>query len=631
MRRGALSRFILLLVGVGIELPLLMVVVGVFLSFQRFGYTGLMFLGFNSKIVIPGAFQDAKLIKNRLYRASSRLTQGSAERGYLEVSWVPLDKSRKFDDPGASFTSDELSYDTGYSQTVVGDDHHLWLLGKSRPDSAGMWHQDIVRVEGEEFIPESAMPKAEQRPMTSTLPGNRLVYEYSLSEEFILDGKLSSLYSPVVGNRELYQLIDGFWTSRGVISLLDVTRRWRNSLNETLILPVPAPPPGWGTAKDGLLSVLPIGSTAHLFWRLPGRLLHRRGFQFEESISTGALDQPKLGGGDPAPLECQEHVSSEAGVTDEWLLVSDDIPPGALWFPAIAGGDPVVVVIDEKRKGYPVAVALALKNDRWMEYSRMKLPFSALITCLGQNEEGSLTYFSATTPTRRGEVFAVGPDGLSQTAIRYSLQPNGQTGYLITFYCLAWSAFAGMMLSCFATVFMRRDTARYEFGNRTVELASVMERAIARGIDGTVFLVITAGLPCILLRTWDLDWRTTIEAMAIGVYDHPTLLVALRIAVITFLAFLVMCFLYIAMQGWFGLTPGKWVCRLRVVQTSLRPCGFAKSLLREVLLAMENLYLFTWTPAILLVAFSRLRQRFGDRLADTIVIRTRSRQTPVVR
>lgn len=631
MCRGVLSRLILLLTGVGIELPLLIVVVGVFLSFQRFGYTGLMFLGFNSKIVIPGAFQDAKLIKNRLYRASSHLIQGSAERGFLEVSWVSLDKSTNFDDPGNSFTSDELSYNTGYSQSVVGDAHHLWLLGKSRPDSAGMWHQDVVRVDGEEFILEPAMPIAAQRPMTSTLPSNRLVYEYSLSEGFILDGRLSSLYSPVVGHRELYQLIDGSWKSRGVISLLDVTRGWRNSINETLIKPIPAPPLGWGTAKDGLLSVLPIGSTAHLFWRLPRRLLHRRGFQFEESISTGALDQPELGGGDPAALEYQEHVRSAAGVTDEWLLVSDDIPPGALWFPAIAGGDPVVVVIDEKRKGYPTAVALALKNDRWTEYSRMNIRFSSLITCLGPNEEGSFTYFSATTPMRRGTVFAVGPEGLSQTEIQYTLQPKGSSGYSLVFYCLAWSVFAAIVLSCVATVCMSRDMARYDFGHRTVELASVMERAIARGIDGTVFLVITAGLPCILMRTWDLDWRTTIEAMSIGVYDHPTLLVALRIAVITFLAFLVMYFLYIAMQGWYGLTPGKWVCRLRVVQTSLRPCGFAKSLLREVLLAMESLYLFAWTPAILLVAFSRLRQRFGDLLADTIVIRTRSRQTPAVR
>ena len=108
------------------------------------------------------------------------------------------------------------------------------------------------------------------------------------------------------------------------------------------------------------------------------------------------------------------------------------------------------------------------------------------------------------------------------------------------------------------------------------------------------------------------------------VFDHPSFTVAFRIAAVTFGSLLVLFLLYVAVQGRFSVTPGKWICRLRVVQTSLRPCGFAKSLLREVLLFVDNLYLFSWTPGILMIAFAQLRQRLGDRFADTIVVRARS-------
>ena len=38
-------------------------------------------------------------------------------------------------------------------------------------------------------------------------------------------------------------------------------------------------------------------------------------------------------------------------------------------------------------------------------------------------------------------------------------------------------------------------------------------------------------------------------------------------------------------HGKWGVTPGKWSCGLRVVQTTLKSCGFVRSLTREVTLA----------------------------------------------
>ena len=79
-------------------------------------------------------------------------------------------------------------------------------------------------------------------------------------------------------------------------------------------------------------------------------------------------------------------------------------------------------------------------------------------------------------------------------------------------------------------------------------------------------------------------------------------------------------------QGKWGVTLGKWCCGLRVVQTTLKPCDFVRSLAREVTLAFESCYLLCWAPAIVAMALTDRRQRLGDWAADTIVIR-RTRPT----
>ena len=74
-------------------------------------------------------------------------------------------------------------------------------------------------------------------------------------------------------------------------------------------------------------------------------------------------------------------------------------------------------------------------------------------------------------------------------------------------------------------------------------------------------------------------------------------------------------------QGFWGVTLGKWVCGIRTVRTTLRPCGFLRSLLREILILVDTLFTWTWIPAVLCIAFTSCQQRLGDLAADTIVIR----------
>jgi len=77
---------------------------------------------------------------------------------------------------------------------------------------------------------------------------------------------------------------------------------------------------------------------------------------------------------------------------------------------------------------------------------------------------------------------------------------------------------------------------------------------------------------------------------------------------------------FVGATGLRGVTPGRWICRIRVVRTTLRPCGVARALHRELLLWFDIPLLITAIPGVLCQLVTVNRQRIGDRLADTIVI-----------
>lgn len=77
---------------------------------------------------------------------------------------------------------------------------------------------------------------------------------------------------------------------------------------------------------------------------------------------------------------------------------------------------------------------------------------------------------------------------------------------------------------------------------------------------------------------------------------------------------------------WDGQSPGKWCLGIKVVQTDGAPCTIGASVLRNLLLLAD------WLPALYLgavvsMAISSRKQRLGDRLADTVVVRRRPEQS----
>ena len=77
------------------------------------------------------------------------------------------------------------------------------------------------------------------------------------------------------------------------------------------------------------------------------------------------------------------------------------------------------------------------------------------------------------------------------------------------------------------------------------------------------------------------------------------------------------------MEATLGATLGKLALGLRVVKTNgTFPIGWAAALIRNLLRIVDGL--FTYLIGLLIICDSPLKQRLGDKAAETIVISTRS-------
>jgi uncharacterized RDD family membrane protein YckC len=78
---------------------------------------------------------------------------------------------------------------------------------------------------------------------------------------------------------------------------------------------------------------------------------------------------------------------------------------------------------------------------------------------------------------------------------------------------------------------------------------------------------------------------------------------------------------YIIMEATQGATVGKMVLGLRVVRVDGAPISWNESIIRNLLRIVDAL--FVYLVGAILVWNSPIRQRLGDRVAKTVVVRSR--------
>lgn len=77
---------------------------------------------------------------------------------------------------------------------------------------------------------------------------------------------------------------------------------------------------------------------------------------------------------------------------------------------------------------------------------------------------------------------------------------------------------------------------------------------------------------------------------------------------------------YVIFEGKFGSTPGKMLLGLKVIKTDGSPCDTKAAIIRTAGRILDNFLLI----GVLVIAFSKRKQRLGDKFAGTLVIKTKS-------
>lgn len=76
---------------------------------------------------------------------------------------------------------------------------------------------------------------------------------------------------------------------------------------------------------------------------------------------------------------------------------------------------------------------------------------------------------------------------------------------------------------------------------------------------------------------------------------------------------------FIAFEAALGATPGKFLLGIRVRKENGKRCGFKEAFIRNIARLIDGFALYA--AGIILIAKSNERQRFGDRLAGTVVLK----------
>ena len=170
-----------------------------------------------------------------------------------------------------------------------------------------------------------------------------------------------------------------------------------------------------------------------------------------------------------------------------------------------------------------------------------------------------------------------------------------------------------ILLALVLTSQMRRHRVPDFSGTgRAVRFATLWQRALAQLVD-LIPMVVALALPI---------------AFMARLISHPERLAGrgptfiplafLALAFASCLAVLCVLLAYSYFEGRSGRTPGKWMLGIRVVGTDLKPCGFGRAFLRNLLTIVDGF--FNFLVGALLVALTENWQRLGDLAARTIVV-----------
>ena len=378
------------------------------------------------------------------------------------------------------------------------------------------------------------------------------------------------------------------------------------------------------------------GDRLHLMIRYGSHVFYREGIHLgPQGETSGNLFGPIVPG---QIVPGQNRDQTASALTPEnfdpelegWSLVREDseIPAASVtWSLPVEGimlidGQPAALIVDEIEPGNTVGSIYKYDGKKWSAFAKQPFEFGSNAFRVVATADGKMSYIVAATSMGAARVYAVDSDGVRLTQGADEFPAIGILKAKSFILELILIPVIGFLFACVqglgtSRAMRKRTDSEYEFDLRVVALASVRRRGLARTIDLGLIGLATAGLGAFL--TIGFDVNAFLEALHLG-FDHSTVKAAPKILLDLVLCFGFAWFALLVMQGITGFTPGKRICGIRTVASTLERCGIGRSLIRECALIVDSGCLLFWPPGILWIALSKYRQRFGDLIADTIVI-----------
>jgi uncharacterized RDD family membrane protein YckC len=281
------------------------------------------------------------------------------------------------------------------------------------------------------------------------------------------------------------------------------------------------------------------------------------------------------------------------------------------WDGSVFAGHPALITVGQSPMGYPRVVARSHDGSEWREL----LSDTSQFVHIAKGEpaaDGGLTV-AAAGGFGTLDTWKVSPTG-EVRRVRLGKQPlwASPTGIITMSLPLYLIAALALPAAAIGWVWVRRYRHVMVRVGGSGRYASLTRRALARGVD-----------LCILVA----PFLSAIVLFVLGVVDsgvlerHPMLL-SVGAMVASLLWYLPVVLMLSWLEGRWGKTPGKWLLSIRTVGTDLRPCGFWRAILRNLLLLADGFGAFV--VGLTCAMLTQRLQRVGDIAASTVVLDDRT-------
>lgn len=337
-----------------------------------------------------------------------------------------------------------------------------------------------------------------------------------------------------------------------------------------------------------------------------------------ESSSLAALQAVEIGGRlhlfaelcTEEPEQCS--LSYREPAHEKWVVLVEDCSC-ASWNAVAMGLLPAVVVSDRQKGAGPELAVIAIPegaprrgrielSTKRVSWSRRRaFAWEDRLLLASEGMPGSL----ALVEVADGQVV--------RSVKKTGSFPFGPNMMMFMWIPQALPLLLSLVLALILTGQMRRHRVPdYVLEGARRRFASLWQRALAQLIDA-IPLVGVFLLPMLWMWRMFSNPEEFLEERGFAVMFWFFGLFAAA-----FVCGLLVLVAYSYFEGRFGKTPGKWLLGIRVLGTDLKPCGFGRALLRNLLTFVDGF--FSFLVGALLVALTENWQRLGDMAARTIVV-----------